>query len=83
MKKIILGMMLVFMSIFVTPCRGAVSSSNSEALGHDKPQESNERGNTASEEDDFLGAIVLLVGGIFIFRYISMNWDKDWDISKY
>ena len=80
MKKFILVMMLVFMSI---SCRAGVSSANSEALGHDKPQESNERGNTTSEEDDFLGAIVLLVGGIFIFRYISMNWDKDWDISKY
>ena len=80
MKKIILGIMLVFMSI---SCRAGVSSANSEVLSNSKHQESNERGNTASEEDDFLGAIVLLVGGIFIFRYISMNWDKDWDISKY
>ena len=78
MKKIILGMMLVFMSIFVTPCRGAVSSSNSEVLSNSKHQESKNLDNNVPEKDD--GYMVVIAGllAIVLFGwYICTSQEHD------
>ena len=80
MKKFIFVIMLVFMSI---SCRAGISSANSEELGHGKPQESNERVNTASEEDDFLGGLAMLFAlGLFGWwvgsadEYSGKSWEN-------
>ena len=72
MKKFIFVIMLVFMSI---SCRAGISSANSEELGHGKPQESNERVNTANEEDDFLGGLAGLFA-LVLFGWWVCSYDE-------
>ena len=82
MKKIILGMMLVFMSIFVTPCRGAVSSSNSETLEYSVSQESKDLDNNVPEKDDgymvvIAGLLAIVLFGWYICTYQEHD-NKNW-----
>ena len=73
MKKIIFGIMLVFMSI---SCRADISSANSEALKHGVSQESNEQGNAGHEEDDeYMGRIAAIIA-IILFGWWFCSYDE-------